>query len=161
MQVSAIASHETSLDMRMTASSVSILAARVATAAARLRDGGELLDRDRAAVSAFERQLQNEVKILRGETSPNDLDEESYAFADVTLSTLGGASKRRFVGTEAAQQLSEMVATLQSLRKGTKPSHTDLDTVERFFLEASAVASQESGSFSSTWDSASEENLLA
>jgi len=143
MQLSAVGALNMSLDSRMSASAVGIIAARVATASARYRDERRINERDRRALQVYIAKLRNEARILRGEVSPSVDDESSYAFAGVTLAALEVIADRTLRESDAANELDSLVDKLRMIEGQQDISDQDLIKVESFFWSASEIASQE------------------
>ena len=132
------------VDSNLTTSSVGLLAARVASAAARRRLGQELSDLDLIAVRSVITDLDNEVKVLRGQQNPNVDDESAYAFAGFALGALHswGSVSSKMQNEDAATSLSALVGKLTQLVDGTLSQPEEIETL---FLSASRNASSDSG----------------
>lgn len=146
MSARGITAIDSSFELRMNASSVGLTAVRVATAAARRRQGLELSPRDERAVQIVIDDLRSEIKVLRGEATPDVDDEKSYAFANFALTALGTyAAELKPDGQSAARELEHVVSTLESLRTEVgQPS--EMEELERLFLRASEAVSNQLGS---------------
>lgn len=132
------------LDTTVRTSSVGLLAARVASAAARLRLHQAVSASDSTAISAVIRDLTAEAEILRGKREPNLEDESAYAFAGFALGALvsWGTVAPVLKDEDAAQTLENIVQKLARLADGTLESPEE---IEKLFLAASRNASSDSG----------------
>lgn len=132
------------VETNLTTSSVGLMAARVASAAARRKLGQELNELDISAVNSVISDLENEIKVLRGQQEPNIDDESGYAFAGLALGALKSWSSfsPKMENEDAASRLSELVGNLLKLVDGSLDRP---EQIEMLFLAASRNASSDSG----------------
>jgi hypothetical protein len=144
MHLRAVSPIESGFDIRMNASSVGLLAVKVATAAARFRAEGQLNDRDRRVLGLVIADLTQEARIFRGEIDPDVDDETSYAVAGIALNALGArASANGSAEDAAATQLESLVSQLVELEHGDLHDVVALEEIERLFLDASSMVTSE------------------
>lgn len=132
------------VETNLTTSSVGLMAARVASAAARRKLGQELSELDLIAVNSVISDLNNEIRVLRGQQDPNIDDESGYAFAGLALGALKSWSSfsPKMQNEDAASRLSDLVGNLTQLVNGTLGQPEE---IEMLFLAASRNASSDSG----------------
>jgi hypothetical protein len=131
-----------STNVNVSASSVGLVAVRVANAAARKRIVGELNERDRIAIRAVITDLHDEAEILRGAQEANADDEGSYAFAGFALSAISDLSDESTSdGLAAAARLDALVRDLEQLLEN-EDDPAALQRIESIFIRASRIASR-------------------
>jgi hypothetical protein len=140
---------DSSLEYRMSASSVGLLSIRVAAAAARVRAGGDVNDRDRVAVQTVAADLREEARVLRGESSPDVTNETAYAVAGVALTALrqreGTATSLTSNETALASQLDDLALELETFASGASVGESSLTRLETVFLQAGALVTDSLG----------------
>jgi hypothetical protein len=146
---SMVGAWDSSLEFRMSASAVGLLSVRVAAAAARVRSGGHVNERDRAALEAVAADLREEARVLRGQSAPDVTDETAYAVAGVALTALGqrdGAQADVVASDEdLAGRLDELAAQLEALASGSEMDEQVVARIETVFLRAGALVSDSLG----------------
>lgn len=146
---SMVGAWDSSLEYRMSASAVGLLSIRVAAAAARVRSGGEVNDRDRVAVQSVAADLREEARVLRGESSPDVTNETAYAVAGVALTALSQreSSSSPTVDRESdlAVRLDDLASELETLADGSLKGDDSLARLEKVFIRASALVSDSLG----------------
>lgn len=142
---------DSGLETRMSTSSAGLLAVRVAVAAARRRAGEDLNDRDREALKEVRRDLEGEVRVLRGQDLPDVTHESSFAFAGLALSALSTPRSENAGMNEAddsqnaAARLDELARDLEIVADRPEVEDAVLERVESVFLRASQLVSQSLG----------------
>jgi hypothetical protein len=136
---------DSGLELRMNASSVGLLAVRVAAAAARSRSGSSLNERDIEALVSVRDDLREEARVLRGESSPDVADETAFAFAGLALTALGLPPGKDELDDEAAVRLDKVADDLEAVAGGGSVAPTTLNDIEQLFLTASAMVSESLG----------------
>lgn len=121
------------------ASSVGVLLARVASAAARARAGVGSLPVERDAVRAVIGRLRSEVEVLRGQRAATVTDEPAYAMAGFTLDALSTGSSVPD-DAEASRLLEDLVSRLEGLEGSGPINAEDAAWLEDLFLAGSRYA---------------------
>jgi len=131
------------LELRMSTSTAGLRAVRVASAAARLRLGGELRTRDAADLKSVSGGLRDEARVMRGEALPDIDDETAYAFAGLALRALSARGPAPVRGEEgAAHQLDQLAAELEEVASGERVEGQVLQRIEDLFLATSSMVSE-------------------
>jgi len=135
-----------SLELRMNASAVGLLSIRVASAAARVRGGGQINQRDQVALRSVSTDLREEARVLRGEIVPSVTDETAYAVAGVTLTALGQPGDTASATDEdLARRLDRVANDLEKLASGRSLDDALLARLESVFLRAGELVTDSLG----------------